>query len=267
MLIYIPEINELILNYSNMQTCRKILNLSKIFRYNKRIWRKYIYKKCIFYIKTPIDNNLVKKIWYQYQPDINEQSLHYLSSTGNTQILEHIYFYLPEKFDNGHLLEYSVQNGHLITTKWLYNNYINSDKRKTEQIKKVLLKAAYYGRLDILQWFNFQTKEILSIDIMSMAAKNGHLDVVIWMHDFKNYCSLKSIQYASENGFLEVVKWIYYNCHLGKNYITEAMEAAAINGHFGILDWLVNVSGQSWTPERNYLVQYLYRRELDKAGF
>lgn len=267
MLLFIPEISETILYYSDLKTKKCILNTCQTLRNTKRLWRKYIHYIYIFSIIKPInDKEFITNFLERYKPIPTSSSLHYLSSIGNLELLK--WFYMNSNnitvFNPIHLLEYSVESGYLETSKWLYSiSEINTIGEK-EQLKKIIKNAAKYGHLHILQWIHNCTKEEIPIDTISLAAANGYLDVVKWIHNTKNYCSLRSIENASQNGFLHVVKWLYFNCHIAKKYIYQAMEGAAINGEFKVLEWLCSVTNTDSYVSTNYVTDYLYRRQLDK---
>ena len=49
-------------------------------------------------------------------------------------------------------------------------------------------------------------------NIMNDAAANGHLDVVIWLHENRTEgCSKDTMDWAVKNGYLDVAKWLHEN--------------------------------------------------------
>ncbi len=47
---------------------------------------------------------------------------------------------------------------------------------------------------------------------MNLAAANGHLEVIKWLHENRNEgCSTWAMDWAVENGHSEVVKWLREN--------------------------------------------------------
>ncbi|OWZ01920.1 hypothetical protein PHMEG_00026612 [Phytophthora megakarya] len=87
--------------------------------------------------------------------------------------------------------------------------------------------AAMNGHLDVVKWLHEMRTEGCSVDAMDAGALYGHADVV------------QSIQgmYNIRNGrHLNVVQWLHNNTSAGCT--TEAMDKAATNGHFKVVEWL-----------------------------
>ena len=81
--------------------------------------------------------------------------------------------------------------------KCIYDQYVNGDI------------AASNGYLNLIK-----KKEYISftINAMNFAAKNGHLEVVEWLHlNRKEGCTVYAMDQAAENGHLEVVRWLQNN--------------------------------------------------------
>jgi hypothetical protein len=106
--------------------------------------------------------------------------------------------------------------------------------------------ASYYGYLAILKnnhHLNFTS------DAMNLAAENGHLEVVKWLHE--NVCPVTNCEdneigqttrveyamdWAASNGHLEVIKWLHYN--RTKECTVFAMDWACYRGHLEVVKWL-----------------------------
>ena len=74
-------------------------------------------------------------------------------------------------------------------------------------------------------------------DVMDWAAKNGHLDVVVWLHENRTEgCSVEAMDWAAKNGHLDVVKWLHENRTEGCS--KDAMYWAVGNGHWDVVEWL-----------------------------
>ncbi|CAK4308505.1 unnamed protein product [Aphanomyces euteiches] len=66
---------------------------------------------------------------------------------------------------------------------------------------------------------------------MDIAAKHGHLDVVVFLHENRQEgCTEKAIEGAAEAGHLQVVQ--YLHAHRFEATTHRAMDYAARNGHF-----------------------------------
>ena len=67
-------------------------------------------------------------------------------------------------------------------------------------------------------------------NVMDLAAMNGHLEVVKWLHHNRTEgCTKCAMHYAARNGYLQIVKWLHLNRTEGCTY--DAMDYAAKNGH------------------------------------
>jgi hypothetical protein len=101
---------------------------------------------------------------------------------------------------------------------------------------------------------------------MNLAAKNGHLDVVKWLHEHRTEgCTTVAMNYAAYKGHLHVVKWLHKNRTEGCT--TYAMDLATSNGHLHIVKWLHENRTEGCTAEamniatrKGHLeiLQYLY---------
>ena len=97
--------------------------------------------------------------------------------------------------------------------------------------------AARYGHLDIVIWLHNNRTEGCSIFAMNKAAENGHLDVVEFLHNNREEgCTTWAMNYAAVNGYLDVVEFLDKNriegCVLG------AIKKARRNGHFDVVEYL-----------------------------
>src|SRR3989344_1282659 len=71
-------------------------------------------------------------------------------------------------------------------------------------------------------------------DVMDWAAKNGHLNVIIWLHlNRTEGCSRRAMNDAAKNGHFDVVKWLHENRTEGCSI--KAMDGAARNGHLNVV--------------------------------
>ena len=68
------------------------------------------------------------------------------------------------------------------------------------------------------------------------AAKNGHLEVLIWLRDNNCPWNEYACTFAAASGHLEVLIWLHTNnCPLNKS---ECVKYATQNNHQHITDWL-----------------------------
>jgi hypothetical protein len=82
---------------------------------------------------------------------------------------------------------------------------------------------------------------------MDRAAKNGHIDVLKWLHENRHEgCSHLAIVYAAERGHLDVAKWLHASNHIEWVWAC-AMEGAAVNGRLEVVKWLYETYNCSFT--------------------
>ena len=111
-------------------------------------------------------------------------------------------------------------------------------------IKNNLMKyAAKNGHLEVVKWLHENHIEGRTDEAMDWAAKNGHLEIVIWLHLNRKerltsggMCTTDAMDWAAHNGYLEVVKWLHENRQEGCTM--NAMNFAASNGHLEIVKYL-----------------------------
>ncbi|EGG21834.1 hypothetical protein DFA_01720 [Cavenderia fasciculata] len=99
--------------------------------------------------------------------------------------------------------------------------------------------AARNGHLDIVKFLHYNRTEGCVVDGLSLAARGGHLDIVKFLllnrSDVSKYDVLTS---AARSGNLELVKFLHEYNQFQFNCNTEAMDIAAASGHFSVVEWL-----------------------------
>jgi len=116
------------------------------------------------------------------------------------------------------------------TSDYHYNELVKDYSKKDWNTDNLRMIKSFY-RLKI----PFYSK--LSYYHMNLAASNGHLEVVKWLHENrKEDCTTSAMDWAASDGHLEVVKWLHENRKEGCT--TNAMDWAAKNGHLEIVKWL-----------------------------
>jgi hypothetical protein len=98
---------------------------------------------------------------------------------------------------------------------------------------------ARYGHLSLIILYNNNNTPnvICTTNAMNFASQNGHLDVVIWLHENRTEgCTKHAMNWASINGHLDVVQFLHFNRNEGCT--TLAMDWASDNGHLHIVKFL-----------------------------
>ena len=76
--------------------------------------------------------------------------------------------------------------------------------------------------------------------ITFILAKNGHLEVLKWLHENSNEgCTADAMNEAAKNGHLDVVKWLYYNRVEGNT--TKALDLAREFNQGKVIEFLTSL--------------------------
>ena len=103
--------------------------------------------------------------------------------------------------------------------------------------------AARNGHLEIVKWLHENRKEGCTKDAMNMAAEKGHLKVIKWLHKNRQEgCTSDAMNLAAEEGHLRVIKWLHKNKKEGCTKY--AIHWAIRNGHLEIAKWIHKNCGQ-----------------------
>jgi hypothetical protein len=97
-------------------------------------------------------------------------------------------------------------------------------------------RSSKYGDLPVIIWLH-NNNYTFTIDAMGLAASNGHLEVVKWLHENRmEGCTKYAMDWAAWYGHLEVVKWLHEN---RKEGCTKwAMDRAAEYAHLEVVQYL-----------------------------
>ncbi|OWY93471.1 hypothetical protein PHMEG_00037128 [Phytophthora megakarya] len=97
--------------------------------------------------------------------------------------------------------------------------------------------AAANGHLAVVKWLHFNRPEGCTIAAMNKAASHGHIDVVQWLHSNRTEgCTTKAMDKAASNNHLEVLEWLHANRSEGCTKV--AIEEALGSGYLQVVCWL-----------------------------
>lgn len=165
--------------------------------------------------------------------------------------------------DLPYALGVAIQDDRLDDVKWIVRD-VGPDQMKARG-GNAIDRAAAKGRLDIVKWLSKQEVKLgmalvrprpplcayddeaappsafgCTTDAMDLAAKNGHLEVVKWLHENRTEgCSIDALERAAENGHLEIVKWLCENRREGS--LDKAVGFAADEGRTDVVEWILNM--------------------------
>ncbi|KAJ8525104.1 hypothetical protein ON010_g16012 [Phytophthora cinnamomi] len=105
--------------------------------------------------------------------------------------------------------------------------------------------AAWNGHLEIVEWLHSELRVPFSPTVWH-AADNGHLDVVKWLHE-NGYKHGRAavMDSAAMYGRLDVVKWLHE--HRAEGCSEQAMDGAALEGHLEVVQWLHETRSEGCT--------------------
>ena len=96
-------------------------------------------------------------------------------------------------------------------------------------------KAAEEGRLDILIVLEKEERLLPNRRGASLAARNGHIDVLEWLEERKIFPSFIGANETAANGHIDVLEWLEEREILPTEY---GANWAAANGQLHVLMWL-----------------------------
>ncbi|RLN82465.1 hypothetical protein BBJ28_00026426 [Nothophytophthora sp. Chile5] len=135
-----------------------------------------------------------------------------------------------------HATSHAAKRGDLVMLNWLQSHFA------VDYPTAALDLAASNGHLEVVQWLHAQNVKGTA-DAMSSAATSGHFEVVKWLHANRvEGCTVRAMDGAAERGFLEIVQWLHSNRTEGCS--TAAMDGAAANGHLEVVQWLHEHRGE-----------------------
>jgi len=118
----------------------------------------------------------------------------------------------------------------------------NSKNIPIEFHKEIMNLSVKNGHLHLVIWLH-ENKIIYGKKAMDLAATHGHIDILEFFHkNSENGCSRNAMDCAAKNGYFDIVKFLHFNRTEGCT--TNAIDYAAKNGYFDIVKFL-----------------YLYRKE------
>ncbi|EGZ19424.1 hypothetical protein PHYSODRAFT_558163 [Phytophthora sojae] len=163
---------------------------------------------------------------------------------------------------SGEVVREAAKGGHLWTLQLLEADRSHGG---IEWCEKSLPEAARVDRWDIVKWLqahltidlnwsdNYELLDIAGRSTkrlcvreryprctsaaMDIAAANGHLDVVKWLHAYRSEGCTAAAMDKAAGGHLKVVQWLH--SHRSEGCTAEAMNLAAANGHLGVVKWLL----------------------------
>ncbi|POM74756.1 Hypothetical protein PHPALM_8237, partial [Phytophthora palmivora] len=149
----------------------------------------------------------------QWIHDINHWDFDYMvvinaARAGRLEILQWLHIHHPNQFTH-HAMDRAAENGHIEVLKFLHHN--REDGCTTEAMNS----AAKNGFLDGIECPS-RHKATSSFDLLTLAAGNGHLNVVQWLHENRSEgCTSAAMDSAAKRGNWDILKWLHDNRNEG----------------------------------------------------
>lgn len=154
-------------------------------------------------------------------------------------VAEYLFMACPEA-DEGEAIEAAATHGDLHLIQRLSEHGARSTPDAMET-------AAFRGHLDVLRWLHEFRNENCTEFGVNLAAQRGHLDVIQWLDKNNPECFTSAVMDdAAGWGHLEVVKWLHHNRSEGCT--TKAVDAAAGRGYLDVIKWLHEHRSVGCTP-------------------
>ncbi|KUG02323.1 hypothetical protein AM587_10007422 [Phytophthora nicotianae] len=141
-------------------------------------------------------------------------------------------------------VEQAARNGQLQVLRWLKEHHDHVFWGANE------LRYAVEGdHAEVARWLHENTRPPTKLRAMNLAAANGNLELVQWLHEVRHEASSSAAAKAAKGGYLDMLKWMdkHSLCkHQGVpvedaaagGCTTRAMDEAAANGHLHTVMWL-----------------------------
>ena len=192
--------------------------------------------------------------------------------------------YVFKSFDHMEMIKYGLNNffyKKMFSKPHLFSQY---------EISRCAIYCCIHGNPEVLKWLYDETKKrnikVKNIHLMDIAAGNGQLDVIKFLHNHNNQesanksradptaeeiiCTTYAMNRASRNGHLDVVIWLHNNRTEGCT--TEAMDWAARNGHIHVVQFLhfnrtegCTTNAMDWAARNGHLhvVKWLHNNRTE----
>lgn len=139
-----------------------------------------------------------------------------------------------------HAMRFAAKKGELDIVCYLFERFeTGQDEVDASTIfSKILMDvAATDGHLAVLEWLHERSSLGCTTNAMDGAAANGYLFVVEWMHQNRSEgCTSNAMDAAAAANHLEIVQWLHHNRSEGCTH--KAIDVAATHGHLNMVQWL-----------------------------
>ncbi|TYZ52211.1 hypothetical protein PybrP1_008279, partial [[Pythium] brassicae (nom. inval.)] len=156
-------------------------------------------------------------------------------------------------------MDSAARNGNVEVLQSLHKRY-----PRASCTTRTMDLAAVNGHLTVVEWLHAHRREGCTTSAMDLAAANGHAEVVQWRHDLRSEgCTVDAMGAAAREGRLEVVQWLHQ--HRPEGCTTDAMDASAAHGYLRVFQFLRAHRREACTVDA--ATQAAMRGHLDVLAF
>ncbi|CAK4505122.1 unnamed protein product [Aphanomyces euteiches] len=196
--------------------------------------------------------DLVKFLHENRAEGCTKKAMDKAAKGGHIRVLEFLHKNRSEGCTAIVAMEAAARRGHTEIVRWLHEvrgerippgswtneteigRYYNEHKSCTCAVKALENSAAAGDLLVVKSIFRGQRK--YGPNPMDVAATNGHLEVLTFLHEHKQTCTTAAMDGAIANGHLKVVQFLH--AFRTEGFSKDAMYQAIENGHIEIVNWL-----------------------------
>ncbi|KAE8898523.1 hypothetical protein PF006_g27383 [Phytophthora fragariae] len=139
-------------------------------------------------------------------------------------------------------VEHAARNGQLEVLRWLKQNHDHVFWGANE-----LRYAVEGNHAELARWLQDNTRPPTKLRAMNLAAANGNLELVQWLHEVRHEASSSAAAKAARGGYLDVLKWM--DKHSLCKHQGVPVEDAAAGGHLKVVKWLHNKRSEGCTMD------------------
>ncbi|KAJ0412050.1 hypothetical protein ATCC90586_004596 [Pythium insidiosum] len=165
------------------------------------------------------------------------------AAVGRLAMLEWLVRQRPDErrlwLDDLLLLEFALRSRRLDVAQWAHAQYPADAAERPWLESRTVNALAAHNCLELLRWVlhTFPDETALTHDALDLAATNGHLEMVRYLHETRSEGgSVAAMDGAARHGHLHVVEFLH--AHRDEGCTTAAMDQAAANGHLAVVRFL-----------------------------
>eukprot|EP01117_Protostelium_nocturnum_P013338 TRINITY_DN4968_c0_g1_i1.p1 TRINITY_DN4968_c0_g1~~TRINITY_DN4968_c0_g1_i1.p1 ORF type:complete len:392 (+),score=128.58 TRINITY_DN4968_c0_g1_i1:147-1322(+) len=170
----------------------------------------------------------------------NENTFNYSAARGHLDIFKWARENNVSNFESYGAMVQAAVGGHISIIEYCKNN----DKEWDEYaaLPLIAMRAAENGRLEVVKWAVDNKLPLEEESICSLAALNGHLDVIKYARSIGLSWNAQTCSCAAERGHRNVIEWARQN---NCKWDAQVCESAAQGGQWEMLKWL-REEGAPW---------------------